>query len=97
MIGQKLSDILSEIEETLWEFEFNHPDQKPNYTTEGFRASIKIFMSALLDKMWELQSDEHMDIDTRMKMAEKAGHEIRKIVKIYTDIDTHQLFELHKT
>ena len=47
MIGKKLSPVLEEMEATLWEYEaFN--GAKPNYTLEGFRASTKIFMSALL-------------------------------------------------
>lgn len=53
MIGKKINPILVEIEETLWEFESNYPT-KPEYNIDGFRASIKIFMSALMDKMWEL-------------------------------------------
>lgn len=48
MIGKKLSPVLEEMETTLWEYEaFN--GAKPNYTLEGFRASTKIFMSALVD------------------------------------------------
>lgn len=57
MIGKKLSPVLEEMEATLWEYEaFN--GAKPNYTLEGFRASTKIFMSALLDKFFEKQQAE---------------------------------------
>ena len=92
MIGQKISPILVEIEETLWEFEANIA-QKPGYTLEGFRASVKVFMSVLMDKIWELQSDEKIDIKDRENMVEKAGQDVRKLIKTYTDIDTHDLYK----
>ena len=92
MIGKKLSPILSEIESTLMEFEINVA-KPPEYTNEGFRASVRIFLSAMLDKMWKLQEDEGIDINTRADMAEKLGSEIRNIVRIYTNIDTHSLYK----
>jgi len=94
MLGKRISPILVEIEETLWEFE----DQgigPMRYPEEAFRAALKIFMSVILDKMWELQSDEDMEMNTREVMAEKVGQELRRIVKIYTGIDTHKLYEVH--
>jgi len=92
MIGKKLSPVLSEIESALMEFEINVA-KPPQYTDEGFRASIRIFLSAMLDKMWKLQEDEGIDINTRADMAEKLGSEIRNIVRIYTNIDTHSLYK----
>jgi hypothetical protein len=92
MIGKRISPILKEIEETLWEFEHNTAI-KPEYTDDGFRGGIKIFMSVLLDKMWELQSNENIDIKDRENMAEKAGEDVRRIIKTYTDIDTHDLYK----
>jgi hypothetical protein len=92
MIGEKLSSVLSEIESALIEFEANVA-RPPQYTNEGFRAAVKIFLSAMLDKMWKLQEDEGIDINTRADMAEKLGNEIRNIVRIYTNIDTHNLYK----
>lgn len=91
MVGKNLSPILAEIEQTLWEHEATFAT-KPNYTIEGFRGGIKIFMSVLLDKMWELQVNENMDNATREDMAVKLGNEVRKMVKTYTNIDTHDLY-----
>ncbi|HEY9342152.1 MAG TPA: hypothetical protein VIQ23_11255 [Hanamia sp.] len=92
MVGQKISPILSEIESTLWEFE-SRSGFKPEYTIEGFRAATKIFMSAMMDKIWELQSKEEIDMNTRGEMAKKCGEDIRRIVKVYTDIDTYDLYK----
>lgn len=91
-IGQRLSPILNEIEETLWDHEVLS-DDKPDYTIEGFRSAAKIFMSAMMDKMWELQDTENMTIDQRVLMAEKAGNELRAFIKTYTDIDTVSLYD----
>jgi len=92
MIGQKLSVILEEIEDTLWEFEAND-GKPPGYTSNGFRAAIKIFMSALMDKMWELQQDEDLTLQDRINMASKAGEDIRALVKTYTDVDCHTFYK----
>jgi len=94
MIGKKLSPILNEIEDTLWEFEcFN--GGKPCFTDEGFRSSIKIFMACLMDKMYELQDKEsdNFDLELRGEMARKAGEDVRNLVKTYTNIDTHKFYE----
>ena len=92
MIGKNLSKIFVEIEDTLWEFEANG-GLKPEYTIGGFRAGIKIFMSVLMDKIWELQQDETIDLQDRINMANKAGEDIRKLIKTYTNIDTHELYK----
>jgi len=91
-IGQKISPILNEIEDTLWEYEAND-GPKPEFTEEGFRSAIKIFMAVMMDKMYSLQSYEDMSLEDRSNMATKCGEDIRKFVKIYTDIDTHNLYK----
>lgn len=91
-IGSKISPILVEIEDTLWEFEANS-GLKPEYPIEGFRAGIKIFMSVLMDKMWELQDKEDINITDRLAMGQKAGEDVRSLVKRYTNIDTIELYK----
>lgn len=92
MIGKQLSPILEEIENTLWEFEMRNFGN-PQFTDEGFRAALKIFMSAILDKMWSMQDCDKMDQSDREKMAESCGNKIKELVFTYTGIDTHKLFE----
>ncbi len=92
ILGEVLSPILSEIELTLLEYEASG-GLKPNFTNEGFRAGIKIFMSVLMDKIWELQENEKMDMEDRLNMANMVGEDLRKVIKTYTDIDTHELYK----
>lgn len=92
MIGKELSTILEEIENAIWEFDANSAT-KPEYTMEGFRAATKIFMSALMDKIWELQEADNIDIKDRMAMVQKAGEDVRNLIKTYTNIDTHEMYK----
>lgn len=91
MIGKELSPILQELEDALWFHEANNGD-KPCYSNEGFRASCKIFISAVMDKMWDLQEKEGLDIEIRQEMAANCGKEIKKLIQVYTDIDTFELW-----
>jgi len=92
MLGKKISPILIEIENTLLEFEANK-NEKPCFTKHGFRAAIKIFMAVLMDKMYELQTDENMLQADRLNMVNQAGKDVRKLIKTYTNIDTHKLYK----
>lgn len=68
MIGKKLSPILVEIEAAIVEFD-TEINEKPNYTRDALRASGKIFISVIIDKMWELQEKENIPIEQRLEMA----------------------------
>ena len=92
MIGQRLSPILAELENTIWESEVHNP-LPPEYTLAGFRGALKICMSAIMDKMWDLQEAENMALADREAMAERCGNDFRKLVKIYTGIDSTKLYE----
>lgn len=95
MIGKKLSPVLEEMEATLWEFEaFN--GAKPNYTLEGFRASVKIFMSALVDKFFEKQQADGISEKETLEAVEKLGQDVRELVFNATGIDTHLLYNQTK-
>ena len=92
MIGGKLSPILEEIEGTLFEFEAEDLGQ-PLYTEGGFRAAVKIFMSVVMDRLWNMQELTDMTLDERLDMTEEAGLDIKKLIMKYTGIDTHTLYK----
>lgn len=91
-IGIAISPLLERIENTLWLHEANQGDP-PGYTMDGFRAIIKIFMSAMMDKMWELQVEEDLDLEDKKAMAESCGEDLRKLVHTYTGIDTLNMYK----
>jgi hypothetical protein len=95
MIGEKISPILAEIEYLILEHEAL-VGEKPCYIDYALRSASRIFSSVLLDKMFELQKLEKIPLNIAEDMAIQAGKEIRQIVKKYTNIDTHELFNTEK-
>ena len=53
-------------------------------------------MSVLMDKIWELQEDEKISIEDRINMVQKAGDDVRNLIKTYTGIDTFDLYKDEK-
>lgn len=93
-LGQKLSPILSELEDALWDFEYAYPNEPAKYSIIGFRGATKIFMSCLLDKMWERQENKLLSKEEREQQATEAGKEVRALIKKYTGIDSHDLYKI---
>lgn len=89
MIGKELSNILEEVETSIWELEAL--EIGPLYfTMGGFRAANKIFISTLLERMW-LHTQE-LSQKEKEELAAKAGEEIKDLVKRYTGINTEELY-----
>jgi len=53
--------------------------------------TIIIFQNALMDKMYDNQNYDDMDIEDRLKMVETCGSELRKLIHTYTGLDTHKI------
>jgi hypothetical protein len=87
-IGKEYSPILVQIEDGL----IDTVALKPNYTTDGFRAAVYIFQSAMFDKMIDLQEKENMSDEDCELMAKNLGEELRNFIGRCTGIDTHKLF-----
>jgi len=64
---------------------------KPNYTNREFMNTVIIFQTALMDKIFDNQVKDDMDVEDRMKMAESCGLELRKLIHTYTGLDTHKV------
>lgn len=68
--------------------ETNH-DCKPNYSNRDFLNIANIFLVALMDKMYDNQNYDNMDIEDRIAMSVSCGNALRKLVHTYTGLDTH--------
>ena len=90
-IGEKISPILAEIEDVLWEHEATLAT-KPEFTVAGLRASIKIFAACVLDAMFSKLTLEKKSLEDMEKYATACGNEIRDLVFKYTGIDSHLLY-----
>ena len=68
-------------------------ENKPNYSNRDFINSTIIFQTALMDKMYDNQDYDKMNIEDRIKMAESCGFELKKLIHTYTGLDTHKIEE----
>jgi hypothetical protein len=68
-------------------------ENKPNYSNRDFMNAIIIFQTALMDKMFDNQNYDGMELDDRMKMTQSCGVELRKLIHTYTGLDTHKIEE----
>jgi hypothetical protein len=68
-------------------------ENKPNYSKRDFMNAVIIFQTALMDKMYDNQDYDGMDIEDRMKMAQSCGVALRKLIHTYTGLDTHKVEE----
>lgn len=91
-ITERMSRLLVHIEDAMWDHEINNATPI-DLTDDGFRAAVKIFSTALMCKEWELQEKENLPLEDREAMSIKCGQEIRRIVKTFTDIDTHNFYK----
>ena len=95
LIGQKLTPVLVEIEDTLLENTVAMPNHPPNYPIEGVRAACYIFYNAMIDKTWALCEAENMPFKEREAMVLKMANDVKNTIKTFTNIDTTKFYEQH--
>ena len=89
---EAIEDIILDLEGAIIEYNsIADAIPQPKFSDDTLRAATCIFMTVLMDKMWDLQEDENLDIEDRLNMARKAGQDIRQLIKTYTGIDSHDL------
>jgi hypothetical protein len=64
---------------------------KPNYSDNAMLNATLIFQSVFMDKLFDNQDYDGMLMEDRMKMAQSAGEELRKLIHTYTGLDTREL------
>ena len=90
-LGLQLSPILDELELAI--LENSARKLKPCYPDSAIVAASQIFLDVLMDKMFNLQEKENMTLESRCDMAEKAGADLRRLIKTYTDLDSHDFYK----
>lgn len=68
-------------------------ENKPNYSNRDFMNATIIFQTALMDKMYDNQDYDKMNIEDRIKMAESCGLALKTLIHTYTGLDTHKVEE----
>jgi len=64
---------------------------KPDYSDNAMLDVTIIFQSVFMDKIFDNQDFDNMPMGDRLKMAERAGEDLRKLIHTYTGLDTHKL------
>ena len=67
--------------------------EKPNYSNRDFMNTLFIFQTALMDKMYDNQDFDKMDLESRSEMVTQCGMDLRKLIHTYTGLDTHKIEE----
>lgn len=66
-------------------------EYKPNYTDNALLDVTFIFQSVLMDKLYDNQDYDKMEMNERINMSMKCGDDLRKLIHTYTGLDTHEL------
>lgn len=86
-LGDKLEPIIDEIYGCL----LDQYETPAGFSDKAFFDITGIFMSAIIDRVWTLQESEGIKFSNREEMVTKCGHELRKLIKTYTGVDTVEL------
>lgn len=77
--------------DTLANISILDPTVRIKYSEQDLFNATYILKNILLSKMWELQQEENMALEHRLDMAAKLVEDMRKLIKTYTNIDTHEI------
>ena len=64
---------------------------KQNYSNRDFMNTLIIFQTALMDKIYDNQDYDKMDLKNRSEMANQCGMDLRKLIHTYTGLDTYKI------
>ena len=90
-LEKEVTRVLTELEELLLGYKSLGIETK-DYPIDALRAICFIFSDVLADRITKLQIEEGIDMTDTKNMASEAGREFRKLIKTYTNIDTHTLY-----
>jgi hypothetical protein len=87
--------ILSELATRL----LDTAEVKQNFSNNAFLDSIIIFETVFMDKLYDCQNYDNMNLEDRLKMVDFAAKDLVKLIHTYTGLDTIKLvndYELNK-
>lgn len=88
--GEDLSEIYARLEDILWKL----PDEeKLDLTRAGFQGACKIFLSALMDKMWEEQERKNIPFHVRREAVKYFAQSLRSLTRQATGIDPADFYK----
>jgi hypothetical protein len=68
-------------------------EKRQKFSNDAFMDATLIFQTVLMDKVFEIQEYDKMEIRYRLEMAESCGNDLRKLIHTYTGLDTVKLID----
>lgn len=66
-------------------------EHKPNFSNDALLDALLIFQTVFTDKVFDCMQEDGSSFDNQCKKIESAGNEIRKLIKVYTNLDIVEL------
>lgn len=89
--GERIAPILSDIEDAIVDRQVNLPGEKPNYSTDSFRAALLTFLDAAVDKAADYMDELGLTTDEMFDRIKALGQDVHLIILKYCDLDTKKL------
>lgn len=86
--GEKIGEILEEIEMYIWEQQVNEPGEPFYFDEKSFRAATKIFASVLMEFNYRYRKSNNQKFADMAKNAQELGQQIRYMIRNNTGIDS---------
>jgi hypothetical protein len=90
----KLSPVLKEISDFMWEFEAENPSTPYGFDEEDLTHATKIFMAALMNVMFGNRGKK--DLTQMIGLAEHVGGSVREIIKQACGVDMHEAIKKYQ-
>lgn len=91
-LKKSIESSLIYIEDFIWMKQCEIPHAKFELSDRAFRATIKILITIMTERFFILVKEESMSLEDAEKMAISMANELRKLIKTYTNIDTHEFY-----
>jgi hypothetical protein len=86
--GEKIGEILEEIEMCMWEHQANDPGEPLKFNETALRAATKIFADILMEFSYRHRKSNKQKLEDMALSAVELGQAIRFLIRNNTGIDS---------
>lgn len=91
-IGDQYNEVFEALHDALWEHDAD-VETPYGFPDEALRNASKIFMTVMMDRLWERIKAENIQMPIAEKMAEDLGREMRELVKKHVLVDVANYYK----
>ena len=86
--GEKIGEILEEIEMCMWEHQVNDPGEPLKFNETALRAATKIFADIMMEFSYRYRKSNNQKLEDMENSAADLGQAIRFLIRNNTGIDS---------